>query len=90
MIVKLFQKNIMSVTLEIPPNILENANKYAASEGISLDALIARLLESTAKELLQTALPDEKKNPLGRFRGTVLYMADDFNEPLEDFKEYME
>ena len=80
----------MSVTLDIPPTILENATKYAASEGISLDALIARLLESTAKELLQTALPDEQKNLLGRFRGTVLYMADDFNEPLEDFKEYME
>ena len=27
---------------------------------------------------------------LGAMRGTVLYMAPDFDAPLEDFKEYME
>ncbi len=27
---------------------------------------------------------------LGRGKGTVLYMAPDFDAPLEDFKEYME
>jgi antitoxin (DNA-binding transcriptional repressor) of toxin-antitoxin stability system len=27
---------------------------------------------------------------LGTMRGTVLYMAPDFDAPLEDFKEYME
>lgn len=27
---------------------------------------------------------------LGAQRGSVLYMAPDFDEPLEDFKEYME
>jgi len=27
---------------------------------------------------------------LGTLRGTVLYMAPDFDAPLEDFKEYME
>jgi antitoxin (DNA-binding transcriptional repressor) of toxin-antitoxin stability system len=26
----------------------------------------------------------------GTARGKILYMADDFNAPLEDFKEYME
>ena len=26
---------------------------------------------------------------LGAMRGTVLYMAPDFDAPLEDFKEYM-
>ena len=26
----------------------------------------------------------------GTLRGTVLYMASDFDAPLEDFKEYME
>lgn len=28
--------------------------------------------------------------PPGFLRGTVLYMAPDFDEPLDDFKEYME
>jgi antitoxin (DNA-binding transcriptional repressor) of toxin-antitoxin stability system len=27
---------------------------------------------------------------LGTMKGTVLYMAPDFDAPLEDFKEYME
>jgi antitoxin (DNA-binding transcriptional repressor) of toxin-antitoxin stability system len=33
-----------------------------------------------------------KKGPrqLGTLKGTVLYMAPDFDVPLEDFKEYME
>jgi antitoxin (DNA-binding transcriptional repressor) of toxin-antitoxin stability system len=30
------------------------------------------------------------ERPLGTLRGTVLYMAPDFDAPLEDFKEYME
>ena len=40
---------------------------------------------------VQKAVPSEK--PQARFgsgKGTLLYMAPDFNAPLEDFKEYME
>jgi len=31
-----------------------------------------------------------KPRQSGTLRGTVLYMAPDFDAPLEDFKEYME
>ena len=33
----------------------------------------------------------KKKEPLkfGSMKGLVVYIADDFDEPLEDFKEYM-
>lgn len=31
----------------------------------------------------------QKKKIFGRMKGFVKYMADDFNEPLEDFKDYM-
>ncbi len=34
--------------------------------------------------------PLEKPRRLGTLKGTVLYMAPDFDAPLEDFKEYME
>ena len=41
-----------------------------------------------------TALPPPtaslQRRKLGGQRGTVLYMAPDFNAPMEDFKEYME
>jgi antitoxin (DNA-binding transcriptional repressor) of toxin-antitoxin stability system len=31
-----------------------------------------------------------RERKLGTLRGTVLYVAPDFDAPLEDFKEYME
>ena len=39
--------------------------------------------------LIATA-PSRPKRKLGTLKGTVLYMAPDFDAPLEDFKEYME
>lgn len=75
----------MSVTLDIPPDILERAGNYAASEGIPLEVLIVRYLESLT--------PQSKPQPLnkfGLFLGSVTYMADDFNETPEEFKDYLE
>jgi prevent-host-death family protein len=34
--------------------------------------------------------PPRKPRKPGTLRGTVLYMAPDFDTPLDDFKEYME
>jgi antitoxin (DNA-binding transcriptional repressor) of toxin-antitoxin stability system len=34
--------------------------------------------------------PQCQRRRLGTLRGTVLYMAPDFDAPLDDFKEYME
>ena len=39
------------------------------------------------KEIPQTDKP--KKRKLGTMPGLIKYMAPDFDEPLEDFKEYM-
>ncbi len=32
----------------------------------------------------------KKKRKAGTLKGFLVYMADDFNAPLDDFKEYME
>ncbi len=37
---------------------------------------------------LQKSLETPKKREFGKYDGQV-WMSDDFNEPLEDFKEYM-
>ena len=37
-----------------------------------------------------TAFAEKKTRRLGTMCGTVLYMAPDFDAPLDDFKEYME
>jgi len=39
-------------------------------------------------KLVATEKPAERR--LGTLKGTVLYMAPDFDAPLEEFKEYME
>jgi hypothetical protein len=39
---------------------------------------------------IQWELPTSQAHPYaGCMKGTVLYMSDDFNEPLDDFKDYM-
>ena len=44
---------------------------------------VARLLPA------ETAAP-RKHRQLGTLKGSVLYMAPDFDAPLDDFKDYME
>lgn len=39
--------------------------------------------------LIPTPPPARRPPRLGTLRGTVLHMAADFDEPLDDFREYM-
>ena len=43
-----------------------------------------------ARVVAQSRPPERKPRQPGTLKGTVLYMAPDFDAPLEDFKEYME
>jgi prevent-host-death family protein len=45
--------------------------------------------QPVAKLVSERPLARQPRQP-GTLRGTVLYMAPDFDAPLEDFKEYME
>jgi len=70
-----------------------------------ISATIANPLNSAVDELPQNALQElydfaeflllkhksaERKHPsFGCMKGMLKYMSNDFNEPLEDFKEYM-
>jgi prevent-host-death family protein len=42
--------------------------------------------------LVAPVAPDSQPKPrqVGTLKGTVLYMAPDFDAPLDDFKDYME
>jgi antitoxin (DNA-binding transcriptional repressor) of toxin-antitoxin stability system len=51
------------------------------------EVIITENQQPVAK-LVATGKPAER--PLGTLRGTVLYMAADFDAPLGDFTEYME
>lgn len=39
--------------------------------------------------IMKNASQNIKKFEFGAAKGLVVYMADDFNAPLEDFKDYM-
>ena len=39
------------------------------------------------KKQISTSILKERK--FGTMKGLITYMADDFDEPLEDFKDYM-
>jgi prevent-host-death family protein len=66
----------------------------------NLGDLIARLRPGEEIIITRDHLPvarltaaEERERPrrqLGTLKGTVRYMAPDFDAPLEDFKEYME
>ena len=40
-------------------------------------------------EMDDNAAKPKKKRFIGSMKGSLVYMADDFNEPLDDFKDYM-
>jgi len=46
--------------------------------------------ERPVARLIATPGTGRKPRQPGTLKGTVLYMAPDFDAPLEDFKEYME
>ena len=46
--------------------------------------------QPVAKLVSTPVYPPQKPRQPGTLRGTVLYMAPDFDAPLEDFREYME
>ncbi len=55
------------------------------------EILITENDQPVAKILTAVTKPTEPKRErqLGAMRGSVLYMAEDFDAPLEDFKDYM-
>lgn len=54
-----------------------------------IEIIITRDGEPVAR-LEGIGTPDNSPPQFGTLKGTVLYMAPDFDAPLEDFKEYME
>jgi antitoxin (DNA-binding transcriptional repressor) of toxin-antitoxin stability system len=54
------------------------------------ELLITENDQPIAKLIPTPPEPPKKPRQLGTQRGSVLYMAPDFDAPLEDMKEYME
>lgn len=70
-----------TLTLNIPDELVAEAKAV----GVYDEASILQAFKS----LIQSYKDKPKQRQLGGLRGSVIYMADDFDEPLEDFKDYM-
>ncbi len=46
--------------------------------------------EKPVARITATGSGDKSARKLGTMRGSILYMAPDFDAPLEEFKDYME
>jgi antitoxin (DNA-binding transcriptional repressor) of toxin-antitoxin stability system len=53
------------------------------------EVIIVRDNQPIAKLIAQNGPAKQPRQP-GRQKDQILYMADDFDAPLDDFKEYME
>jgi hypothetical protein len=51
-----------------------------------IDFLIAKHLKNTSSIVTEQK---EMLRPIGTMKGFVQYMADDFDAPMDDFKDYM-
>lgn len=48
-----------------------------------------RMMEESFPEKVHKSVQSSKKRKAGTMKGMLKYMAEDFNAPLEDFKDYM-
>ncbi|XGV96180.1 MAG: DUF2281 domain-containing protein [Leptolyngbya sp. BL-A-14] len=71
----------------IQPDLLEALHKLPES----LQQEVLHYAEFLAQKYPQAAIesePSKKKRQAGALKGKI-WMSDDFDEPLEDFKDYM-
>ena len=71
-----------------PAKILEAMNRALAGEDVFVSQKGKRLFKITEVEKVSEK-PFRKKRQFGFRKGALKYMAPDFNEPLDDFEDYM-
>ena len=88
-----FDMPVTNINIRVDSEIKTKAQELFASMGMDMTTAINVFLRKT---ILQKGIPfnvttePEKPMPIpGCLKGKI-WMADDFNAPLEDFKEYME
>jgi len=76
-------KNIIHKLENLPQNLLGEVENF-------IDFLQAKHAKKKYPEFKEElSLVKEPKSLYGAARGIIAYIADDFNEPLDEFKDYM-
>ncbi|MDQ0637744.1 hypothetical protein QF042_001309 [Pedobacter sp. W3I1] len=76
-------KNIIHKLETLPESMVNEVEDF-------IDFLKAKHSKSFPKsESEKINVVEEPKSLYGAAKGTILYISDDFNEPLDDLKDYM-
>ena len=88
--------SVTNINISVDSDLENQAQNVFASLGLDMTSAIDIFLRQTVEQRnLPLAVPAESAGPVkktpqpGCMKGKI-WMADDFDEPLEDFKEYME
>ncbi|HMQ63783.1 MAG TPA: DUF2281 domain-containing protein [Flavilitoribacter sp.] len=72
-------------TSEIKLQIFREIDQLPVESLLELKEVVSKLIATPP----QSSKEKKKKRQFGSMKGLVKYMAPDFNEPLEAFKDYM-
>jgi len=76
-------KNIIHKLETLPENMVNEVEDF-------IDFLKAKHAKSFSKSKIEEPnIVEEPKSLYGAAKGTILYISDDFNEPLDELKDYM-
>ncbi len=76
-------KNIIHKLETLPESMVNEVEDF-------IDFLKAKHSKSFPKSAVEKAnVVEEPKSLYGAAKGTILYISDDFNEPLDELKDYM-
>jgi len=85
--------SVTNINIFVDSEIKNQAQDVFASLGLdmtsAIDIFLRQAVEQRNLPLAVSAEPAKQIPKLGGWEGQI-WMADDFDEPLEDFKEYME
>lgn len=72
----------MTVTLELPPDLEQSLHEQAAAQGLDTDTFLQQKVRQMLKPDASAAPPAPHIPELSK--GTVVWISDDFDEPLPD------
>ena len=71
--------------IELKSEIYERIEQLTEEQLKKLQAIVDQEFENNDNQKAKS----KHRDLFGSMKGVVTYMADDFNEPLDDFKDYM-
>ena len=85
--------SVSNINIRVDNAIKQEAQDIFSSMGLDMTTAINIFLRQSIRQrsipFFVSAEPKRKEPKLGGWEGKI-WMADDFDAPLEDFKEYME